>query len=79
MIPSELRRPSMLRDLVEILACTVCREPLELEVTSEDGIEVLVGTLTCTGCAEVYPIANGIPNLLPPDLRAAIEAESRGG
>lgn len=67
----------MLRDLVEILACTVCREPLELAVTSEDGIEVLEGTLICPSCGEVYPIHDGIPNLLPPDLRAAIEAEAR--
>jgi uncharacterized protein YbaR (Trm112 family) len=68
----------MLRDLVEILACTVCREPLTLEVTSEDGVEVLEGSLRCTGCGEVYPISNGIPNLLPPDLRAAMEAETGG-
>jgi uncharacterized protein len=69
----------MLRDLVEILACTVCRESLVLAVTLEDGVEVLTGTLTCSGCGEVYPLTDGIPNLLPPDLRAAIEAESRGG
>ena len=69
----------MLRDLVEILACTVCREPLVLAVTAEEGIEVIAGTLTCSGCGEVYPIADGIPNLLPPALRAAIEAEGRSG
>ncbi len=68
----------MLRDLVEILACTVCHEPLTLAATAEDGIEVLTGTLTCAACGEVYPITDGIPNLLPPDLRAAIEAEARG-
>lgn len=68
----------MLRDLVEILACTVCHEPLTLAATAEDGVEVLTGTLTCAACGEVYPITDGIPNLLPPDLRAAIEAEARG-
>ncbi|MFN8639782.1 MAG: methytransferase partner Trm112 [Dehalococcoidia bacterium] len=68
----------MLRDLVEILACTVCHEPLTLTVTAEDGVEVLTGNLTCAACGEVYPITDGIPNLLPPDLRAAIEAEARG-
>jgi uncharacterized protein YbaR (Trm112 family) len=67
----------MLRDLVEILACTVCREPLTLNVEAEEGIEVLTGTLDCSGCGEVYPITDGIPNLLPPELRAAIEAEAR--
>lgn len=69
----------MLRDLVEILACTVCREPLVLAVTAEEGVEVLTGTLTCSGCGEVYPIVEGIPNLLPPDLRAAFDAEARTG
>lgn len=68
----------MLRDLVEILACTVCHEPLTLTVAREDGIEVLAGLLTCTACGEVYPITDGIPNLLPPDLRRAMEAESSG-
>ncbi|MCC6236218.1 MAG: methytransferase partner Trm112 [Dehalococcoidia bacterium] len=68
----------MLRDLVEILACTVCHEPLTLAVTREDGVEVLTGTLTCAACGEVYPISDGIPNLLPPDLRKAIEAEASG-
>ncbi len=67
----------MLRDLVEILACPVCRGTLVLGVASEDAVEVLSGTLTCSSCGEVYPIAEGIPNLLPPTLRAAIEAESR--
>jgi uncharacterized protein YbaR (Trm112 family) len=66
------------RDLVEILACVVCRESLALAVTAEDGVEVLAGTLTCTGCGEVYPIVEGIANLLRPELRRAIEAETRG-
>ncbi len=68
----------MLRELVEILACTVCHEPLTLAVSREAGVEVETGTLTCTACGEVYPITEGIPNLLPPDLRRAIEAESSG-
>ncbi len=64
----------MQRQLVEILACPVCKAALALAVTREDAGEVLEGTFTCTACAEVYPIAEGIPNLLPPDLRRAMEA-----
>jgi uncharacterized protein len=70
----------MQRQLVEILACPLCKAPLTLAVAREDATEVLEGSLTCTACAEVYPITEGIPNLLPPDLRRAMEQEAtRGG
>ena len=66
----------MLRNLMDILACPLCKAELRLDVTSEEGGEVIAGTLTCTQCAEVYPIADGIPNLLPPDLRASMASAS---
>ena len=59
----------MKRDLMDILACPVCKAGLELEASEEDENEVITGTLTCTKCGEHYPIADTIPNLLPPDLR----------
>ena len=31
--------------------------------------EILSGALTCSPCGARYPIAEGIPNLLPPELR----------
>ena len=67
----------MRRDLMEILACPVCEGELTLEVTAEapDG-EVLEGTLVCAACPERYPISEGIPNLLPPDVRRELEAEA---
>jgi uncharacterized protein YbaR (Trm112 family) len=67
----------MRRDLMDILACPVCKGELTLEVTSEaeDG-EVLEGSLYCPRCDERYPISEGIPNLLPPDLRREMEAEA---
>ncbi len=67
----------MRRDLMDILACPVCKGELSLEATSEspDG-EVLEGALTCAACNERYPISEGIPNLLPPDLRREMEAEA---
>ncbi len=64
-------------DLLDILACPVCRGALTLEAETiapddaPDAGEVLTGTLTCAACGEVYPISDGIPNLLPPDLREA--------
>ena len=56
--------------LVEILRCPVDKAELELEVDerADDG-EIITGRLVCTECDEVYPIEDGIPNLLPPDMR----------
>ena len=45
-------------DLLEILACPVCRKPLVLR--GED-------SLKCNECKRVYPIRNGIPILLEPE------------
>ena len=70
-------------DLLDILACPVCRGPmtLEAETIAPDGApdagEVLTGTLVCSACPEAYPISDGIPNLLPPDLRDAEAAAGR--
>lgn len=59
----------MKRDLMDIICCPLDKAELELAVEEEDGEEVIAGTLTCTECGEVYPIEDGIPNLLPPDMR----------
>ncbi|PSP18088.1 hypothetical protein BRC62_03705 [Halobacteriales archaeon QH_10_67_13] len=56
-------------DLVEILRCPVDKSELELEVDEREDGEVIAGRLVCTECGEVYPIEDGIPNLLPPDMR----------
>ena len=73
----------MRTDLLDIIACPVCKGPLDLqadEIAPDDAAdagEVLTGTLTCAACNEVYPITGGIPNLLPPDLRDAEIAAGR--
>ena len=59
----------MKRELMDILACPVCKGDLSLDVTREDGDEIVSGSMTCASCDEVYPIADSIPNLLPPHLR----------
>jgi uncharacterized protein YbaR (Trm112 family) len=59
----------MKRDLMDILCCPLDKNDLELEVTEDGDEEVLEGQLVCTECGEVYPIEDGIPNLLPPDMR----------
>lgn len=46
-------------ELLEILACPVCKQPVKLE-----GEE-----LVCVACGRRYPIVNGIPHMLPDELR----------
>ena len=60
----------MKRSTLDILCCPVCKADLDLEVTAretgEDGEEVILeGTLRCRQCGVIYPITEGIPDLLP--------------
>ena len=66
----------MRKDLMDILACPMCKGELQLNVDEENEEEVLRGALFCAACNETYPIDDGIPNLLPPDLRKAAEAQA---
>jgi len=59
----------MRADLMEILRCPVCRGELTLSATKKEGAEIVSGTLACPKCHVDYPIADGIPDLLPPDER----------
>jgi len=59
----------MKEELMDILACPVCKGDLELTVEEEDEKEVVRGSLYCKTCEENYPIVDTIPNLLPSDQR----------
>jgi len=60
----------MKQSLMDIICCPLDKQELELDATeTEDDEEVISGTLTCTECGETYPVEDGIPNLLPPDMR----------
>ena len=68
----------MRRDLMEILVCPVTKEPLELvvdELDPADENEILRGHLYSKSIDFKYPIADGIPNLLPPEMQEADEAK----
>jgi uncharacterized protein YbaR (Trm112 family) len=45
-------------DDLRFLACPICHQPLTLEA------DPALATIQCSGCARVYPIADGIPILL---------------
>ena len=57
----------MKRELMKILACPVCKGGLELNVTQESEAEIVSGSLRCPHCQVLYPIDEGIPNLLLPE------------
>ncbi len=57
----------MKRELMDILACPVCKGKLELSVEEENEKEIVTGFLYCQKCNISYPIVDTIPNLLPPD------------
>jgi uncharacterized protein YbaR (Trm112 family) len=59
----------MKKNLMEILACPLCKGELELDVEEENEREVVTGSLYCAKCEQRYPIVDTIPNLLPPELR----------
>lgn len=72
-VPDALR---MKESLMDVLCCPMDKAELELSVEerADDDDEVITGTLECTECGETYPIEDGIPNLLPPDMRDDVPA-----
>ncbi len=69
LLPRPLTGTIMKQSLMDIICCPLDKQELELDATETDDEEVITGTLTCTECGETYPIEDGIPNLLPPDMR----------
>lgn len=60
----------MKKDLMEILACPICKNiELELYVFTEDEREIETGLIFCSKCKRYYPIKGTIPVMLPDDLR----------
>jgi uncharacterized protein YbaR (Trm112 family) len=59
----------MKESLLDILVCPLDKHDLDLQEDSRENEEIIDGVLVCTDCGERYPIEDGIPNLLPPDMR----------
>jgi len=69
LLASRVLARNMQEDLMDIICCPLDKNDLELDVDDREDDEILSGTLTCTECGETYPVEDGIPNLLPPDMR----------
>jgi SAM-dependent methyltransferase len=50
---------------LDVFVCPACGGDLHLLTASRAGLEVLEGSLTCTGCGAVYPITRGVPRFVP--------------
>jgi len=50
------------QDLLDILACPVCKTPLKLTASNQ---------LQCVNCRRLYPIRDGIPILLESESQKA--------
>ncbi len=61
----------MKKDLMDILCCPVCKGELKLKIEKQDKDtdEIIEGELICDECDEIYSIDEGIPDLLPPEMR----------
>jgi SAM-dependent methyltransferase/uncharacterized protein YbaR (Trm112 family) len=55
-------------DLLAYLICPLCHARLRLNGAEYTDGEIASGCLECSGCAEQYKIANGIPCMLSPAL-----------
>ncbi len=54
-------------EMMDKLACPVCKGSLKLDVVDEKDGDVITGSLYCGKCKHSYPIEKSIPNLLPPE------------
>ena len=66
----------MKTDMMEVLACPMCKTGLTLHIADQDGDEITAGTLTCQECGEAFPVEDGVPNLLPVEYR--VETTGKG-
>lgn len=60
----------MNKTMMSILACPIDKSnPLELFEINEKGDAVSEGAIFCPKCSRFYPIIEGIPIMLPDELR----------
>ena len=62
-----LERQVMKKDLMDILACPVCKSNLTLMAELETEDHVIEGKLKCQHCSIDYPIVGSVPNFVIED------------
>jgi len=55
----------MKKEMIKILCCPSCKGDLILSVEKEEKGDIISGSFTCARCHSLYPITDGIPDLLP--------------
>lgn len=59
----------MRRELMDLLACPVCKaHPLEL-YSFRESREIEEGVIICPKCSRWYPVLVGVPHMLPDEMR----------
>ncbi len=56
-------------ELLEIICCPICKGDFQFCAFERIEDEIVTGALVCSKCVQFYPISDGIPNILPEDLR----------
>lgn len=59
--------------LLAYLRCPLCRQPLELSAPTIAVERITAGQLRCTGCRQLFSVANGIPTMLAPQMAGYAE------
>ncbi|MFL2760325.1 MAG: methytransferase partner Trm112 [Dehalococcoidia bacterium] len=60
----------MKKSFLDVIRCPLCKSNFDVHTDIEKQDDIIRGKLVCTGCGEIFPIENSIPNLLPPELRS---------
>lgn len=72
-VPTSPTWSPMRNALLQVLWCPRCHRDMILDTLETRGDEILEGLLACPGCAAVYPIVDGVPQMLPNALEASPE------
>jgi ubiquinone/menaquinone biosynthesis C-methylase UbiE/uncharacterized protein YbaR (Trm112 family) len=71
--PDKLKRKLLPDELLEILACPICKGDLTVNGDELDGF----GYLYCPSCRQKYRVSAGVLSILPPQLQAMLNERER--